>query len=219
MTNKLIFTFALIALFFSFSNLNAQKLGLRVEYGLNSIPQQSQYLLAPGKKIDYVISTKSVTASQSIGLYTSMDFGFIFFQPEVLYTTYSTTLTVESYGEGQRLVGSDGLITENFQQIDIPVYAGVKFNNIKIGAGPVFHVGENINTEVAEFDKITVKPTAIAAGMQIGLGLDLKYVNLDIKYQRDFNQSTDHIQYDNRNTGLRSSLSSLKIGLAFSISK
>ena len=203
---------------FTSLGLSAQKVGLRAEFGLQSLPQQSTYLIGSNKSVDFKISTVSVTPATSVGLYTQFDYGWMFFQPEFLYTTYSQTLSVENFSEeaGTR---PDNLYTDEYQQFDIPVYAGVKIKRVKIGVGPVFHVGRNINTELTQFEKLEIKPSTVSAGVQAGVGVDLKYFNLDIKYQRDFNQATEHIYFNESNRQLNSSLSSLRVGIAFALGK
>lgn len=217
MTNKLlILAFLFTAL--TTVNLSAQKLGIRAEYGAQSLSQESTYLISANRSIDYRIGTKSVTPSRSIGLYTKFDYGWLFFQPEFLYTTYDQTLEIESFSEEARGIGVTE-VTENFQQFDIPLYAGIQYKFIKVGAGPVFHVGQNIDSDIADFDNLEVRTTPISAGFQTGLGIDFKYFSLDLKYQRDFNQATDHIYFTDGNEALSNKLSSFRVGVAFALGK
>jgi hypothetical protein len=142
----------------------------------------------------------------------------MFFQPEVLYTTYEQTLELESYTEEASPRVSNEFV-ESFQQFDIPLYAGVKFKNVKIGVGPVFHIGQNIDSELSSFNKIELRPSTISAGIQTGVGIDFKFFSLDLKYQNDFNQATDHIYFNNYNRNLNNSVSSFRVGMAFAIGK
>lgn len=203
---------------FTTVNLSAQKVGLRAEYGIQSLSQESTFLISANRSIDYKLTTKSVSPSRSIGLYTQFDFGWLFFQPEVLYTTYEQTLEFESFSEEANPRSSNEIV-ESFQQFDIPLYAGVKYKNVKLGVGPVFHVGQNIDSDIADFTDIELRPSKVSAGIQTGIGFDLKYFNLDFKYQRDFNQATDHIYFNNYNKDLKNSISSFRVGLAFALGK
>ncbi len=217
MTNKLIFS-TLLMFIFAASNLSAQKLGLRAEYGVQGIAQQSTYLISANRSVDFKLSTVSVSPSRSIGLYTQFNYGWLFFQPEFLYTTYEQTVAVESFSE-EAVHNGEINYRESFQQFDIPVYSGVKYKALKIGVGPVFHIGENINTDLTQFENLEIRPSKISAGIQAGIGLDLKYFNIDLKYQRDFNQSTDHIVFNNGNRHLNASISSFRLGVAFALGK
>jgi len=159
MTNKILTT-AFVLFLFAVTNLSAQKLGLRAEYGFQNLPTEATYLVGPNKSVDFKLSTISVTPSRSIGLYSQFDYGWLFFQPEVLYTTYEQTLSLEAFNEEVNTRQSS-LFTERYQQFDIPVYAGVKIRGVKIGAGPVIHVGRNIDTDLTQFEKLSIKPSAM----------------------------------------------------------
>lgn len=218
MTFKNIFTFVIVS-FLAMSSIQAQnKLGLKVEYGLNNIPTQSHYLVNENNQVEHQISILGATPSQSIGLYSSFDFGYIFLQPEALYTSYSVNYQIENFNNR---VDEPSMmnVTEKIQQFDIPVYAGVRYKFLKFGAGPVFHIGETLESPFSDYESIKVKATKISAGFQAGIGVDLKYVNVDIKYQRDFNNVSDHLEYNGQPTGLKSSLSGLRIGVAFNIAR
>ncbi|MDA9774143.1 PorT family protein [Saprospiraceae bacterium] len=206
-----IFTFAILSILFA-SSINGQgRLGIKVEYGIQNLQTAQNYLISGENKVDHQISLLNTTPSQSIGLYSAFDFGYIFLQPEVLYTQYSVNYNIENFNTS-RDVPKNMTVTEKIQQFDIPVYAGVRYKFLKFGAGPVFHIGENIQSDFSNLETMKVSATKISAGLQAGIGIDLKYVNLDVKYQRDFNNVSDHLEYNGQPTGLKSSLSGLKIG-------
>ncbi len=213
-----IFTFAL-ACMMAFNTIQAQnKLGVKVEYGLNAVPTQSTFLVNEFNQVEHELSIVSATPAQSIGLYSAFDFGYIFLQPEALYTSYSMNFEIENFNS-QVDAPSTLTVTEKIQQFDIPVYAGVRYKFLKFGAGPVFHIGQHIESSFSDLGKLSVKPAQISAGFQAGIGLDLKYVNVDVKYQREFNSVTDHIEYNSQPVGIKSSLSGIRIGIAFNIAK
>ena len=217
MTTKHFLPFLAIA-FFLVNSLSAQhKLGVKVEYGLNQLSQQSKFLVGPNASIEYQLSTKDVTPTQSIGLYSYFQFGNLFVQPEALFSSYSVSYNLENFTDFRNSQNSVSPIREKIQQIDLPIYAGVRIKNVKLGAGPVFHVAETISSELSDYEHFSIAPTKLSAGMQAGIGIDLKYVILDIKYNVEFNQTSDHIQYRNNATGLKSNISGLKVGLAFAL--
>ena len=204
-------------LLFSISSLSAQqKLGLRIEYGMQHVKTQNSYLIGANNRIDYNLSIQDITPVQSIGLYAYKSFGNLFIQPEFLYSSYSVQYAIEDFTDS-RPSTSTASKSERIQQFDIPVFAGLRFNNFRIGAGPVFHIGETIESELEVIDNINIKPTKLSAGLQLGLGFDFSFFAIDIKYNREFNQLSDHIRFENQPSGLTSNINSLRLGLAFAI--
>lgn len=215
---KLISTF--FALLLVVSCLSAQsKVGAKIEYGINQISAQSKYLVSSQNNVEYQISVVDITPSQSIGLYSNFTFGYLFLQPELLYTSYSVKYQIENFTDSQNNISAISNASEKIQQLDVPVYAGILIKNFKIGAGPVFHIAESLNSELTNYENIQVNPTKLSAGFQAGIGYNFKNIALDVKYQRDFNQVSDHVLFYNNATGLKSSLQGIRIGIAFAIGK
>lgn len=216
MKNLHLLAFAAILLF-TVSSLSAQqKLGLRIEYGMQNVKTQNSYLIGANNRIDYNLSIQDITPVQSIGLYAYKSFGNLFIQPEFLYSSYSVQYAIEDFTDS-RPSTSAASKSERIQQFDIPVFAGVRFNKFRVGAGPVFHVGETIESELEAIDNINIKPTKLSAGLQLGLGFDFSFFAIDIKYNREFNQISDHIRFENQPSGLTSNINSFRLGLAFAI--
>lgn len=209
---KLIVPF--FVMLFAITSINAQqRIGVKLDYGINTIQSQNVYLINHNREIEYNLSLTNVSGSQSAGIVSIFDFGNLFLQPEFIYSSYSLEYSVENFKEF-RNSNSETTIQESIKQFDIPVYAGFKYNKFRIGAGPVFHLSESITSDISDFENIDLKPTKFSAGLQAGVGIDLNYVLLDIKYETHFNQAADHITYNNHKTGLKSNMSGLKIGLA-----
>lgn len=218
MKNLITLTFVIIALFIGLSSANAQKIGLRAEYGINSFKSESMYLLGPNKTIDYELTTADVSNSNSIGLFTSFKFGYLFLQPEVLYTQYESTFKLSSFGES-RVRLNNKVFTQRFQQVDMPIVAGVHYKRLKFGAGPVFHFGETIKTDALELENLEIKSNNFSTGYQLGVGVSFDYFDIDVKYQGAFNQANDHIIHRNAKTAAKNSTSTIKVGIAVHISK
>jgi len=125
----------------------------------------------------------------------------VYFQPEILYTTRGGILT-------------DSLNFEEnikFKNLDIPLLVGfhlldLKVFNLRFMGGPV---ASFILDKELEFDKDMVDPITDAElkdiiwGLDVGLGVDVLFLTLDVKYQFGLNNiyvpSSGQPSYDMKN--------------------
>lgn len=202
-------------MFFAFGNLNGQiDLGIRFQTGLQNQNTESTYLISAGKSVDYKLELNHISNTQSVGVYSQFNFGWLYFQPEVLYTRYDVNYMVQDFNAETDEMKS---YTENFQQIDIPVNAGLRYKNFRIGGGPIFHMIQELNSDLSDLNNLEIKTKNVSAGFQGGIGFDWKIVHFDLKYQTDFNSVGDHITFGNRATKLKTTPSSVQFGIAIAL--
>lgn len=207
------------ATMFILNSINAQqRFGVKLDYGINNLEQQSKFLIGQNNSIDYKLSVEDISGTQSIGITSIFDFGNLFLQPEFVYSSYAVKYNLENFSDRRSNV-SNTVIQESIKQFDIPVYAGLKFNRIRIGAGPVFHLKESISTSLHDYEGLSINPTKFSAGLQAGIGIDLDYIVFDVRYETQYNQVSDHIQYNNQPTGLKSNVQGIKVGVALVLGK
>ena len=208
--------FILSILFFVAYQGNAQfDLGIRFQTGLQNQQQaESIYLLGPNKSVDYKLEFQSISNTQSVGVYSQFNFGWLYFQPEVLYTRFDKQFLVEDF---KSEVSGMQVYTEEYQQFDIPINAGLRFNNFRIGGGPVFQFIQELNTELSELRNIEISPKNITAGFQGGIGFDYKVLHFDVKYQRNFASVSDHLFFASTPTKLKNTSSQIQFGVALAL--
>jgi hypothetical protein len=208
--------FILSVFFFVAYQGNAQiDLGIRFQTGLQNQQQtESTYLVGANKSVDYRLEFQNISNTQSVGAFSQINFGWLYLQPEVLYTRYDVNFLIEDFKSEK--VGS-AIYTENYQQIDIPINAGLRYNNFRIGGGPVFQLVQELNSELADLRDIELTPRNINAGFQGGIGFDWKILHFDIKYQRNFASVSDHISFGASSTKLKTTTSTLQFGIAMAL--
>ena len=207
-------TILLFVIFQITSTYGQNQLGFRFFHGINQQNTETVYLISEGKSIDYRVDLKSMSNSQSVGLFAQFNFGFLYLQPEFLYTNYSVSYQVEDY----YVDGPSSLnIEEKIQQIDLPINAGLLYKGFRLGGGPVFHFVQSINSDFNTLKNTTIDTKSIKAGFQGSLGYDWKIFHFDIRYQGDFNPISDHVYFNNSNIGLKSTPSSILLGIAMAI--
>jgi hypothetical protein len=163
--------FVIILVIFSAINLNAQDVKLGIKGGMN-------YNFS-GDLHDIVLS-ESYTAENKVGyhggLILQFDFQDLFLRTEGVYTQYETDY---------------GLYTVSSEKVDVPILLGTKFiGPIYLFAGPDFQyiMEEDFsmqNTDVA-YDDFTI-------GLNVGIGLDLGKLDLELKWDKALSGDESHI--------------------------
>lgn len=192
------------------------KLGIRFQTGISKVQSESQYLVSEGKRVDYQLTIEDVSNTRSIGFYSQFDFGYLYFQPELLYTAYNITYDVFKF-RTESANNNPAIYTEYFHQIDFPINAGIKYKNFRLGGGPVFNYLQGINSGVSKLENIEKFTRKISAGFQGSIGYDYSLFHFDIKYQSNFNTATDHLLFNNIAIKSKANPSSIIFGIALAL--
>lgn len=203
----------IVVLFFGTSIFAQGKLGVRFFNGYQFQSSESKYLIS-NNHVEYNLNLTNISNSQSVGLFSHFDFGYLFLEPEVLYTTYSVQYSGSRYDTES---SSEFSVTERVQQVDLPINAGINIKNVRIGCGPVFHVLKNNKSDLVRNSSIENISQTLTAGFQGSIGYSWKIFHADIRYQKEFNSLTDHLVYNNQKVNLSSTFSSLQFGIAVAL--
>ena len=156
MKNHVSITLLILTFMFA-ANLSfgQNKIGVRFFQGFQNQSTESKYLVSPQNTVDYKVDLGTISNSQTFGLFSQFEFGFIYLQPEFLYTSYSVSYQFEDF----QSEGGDAItnIVENRQQFDVPINAGIKFKGFRVGGGPIFHFAQEFESGLAELRSITLK--------------------------------------------------------------
>ncbi len=106
----------------------------------------------------------------------------LFIQPELVYTQLSNDVVYLPKSANPTAT------TYEFRKIDIPVLLGKKVFSVgRIFAGPTFQYV--INGDFGLSDIKNVKADGFSMGMQLGAGVDLGKLGLDIRWERAFSDT------------------------------
>jgi hypothetical protein len=134
-----------------------------------------------------------VTALDEV--YTGYHFGAIVYfgfssgyvQAELLYSQTGQDMQID--------LGTTENFESKFRTIDIPINAGIRFGPIKLGAGPVFsYLIKNDDTLGPDID-FGQKLKELTLGYQIGTGLKLGKLIIDLKYQGNLTKYGEEITF------------------------
>lgn len=117
------------------------------------------------------------------GIFAKVPLGPIFLQPEILFNSNKVTFTQDNV---------DGILTEKYQYLDIPVMAGIQLGPIKPQFGLVGHVFLDSASDL-QIEDYQEDFNSLTLGWQGGLGLEFKKILVDVKYEGNFSRFGNHI--------------------------
>ncbi len=109
------------------------------------------------------------------GLTSQLELLGLFVQPELLFSTVTNDVTVDDLMTD----GLDKIGKQRFNKVDVPIVMGVKFDKLKVGAGPVFTTVVSQRSDI--LDENTRKSATV--GYQLGAGFDFDNFNIELRYE------------------------------------
>jgi hypothetical protein len=190
----------------------ATQFGIRASIGFCTANAEDQLLLTPDNKLEYKLSFMKHSSSKAIGLFFQKKIGFIYLQPEILYR--STQVKYEMVEFLSRDY-TPHKMTETYHQLHMPLTAGMHFNNIRLGAGPVFNYSLDTDSAMSTMEHLEQKNSNWTYGFQFGMGYDYYNFSLDFKYEVAFSKIGEHIYHTNekRTFSQNPNLLTISIGL------
>ncbi|MFZ4634508.1 MAG: outer membrane beta-barrel protein [Saprospiraceae bacterium] len=113
----------------------------------------------------------------------------LFLQPEVLFNTNRTDYRVSSLALG------DLVKSESYQYLDFPLLGGFSVGPFMLHGGPVGHYFLSSSSELTDFDGYAQKFDQFTWGWLAGVGIGRGRVQLDLRYEGNFNNYGDHVQF------------------------
>lgn len=181
--------FVVIMSVFSVS-LSAQiSLGLRGGLNFTKLPSET-FTVGPAQ----ITTLPDSYTGFHIGLMGQIKLPGFFIQPELLYLATGNEFKYES-----ETAENDIFFTQRFHRIDVPVLLGWRTGPLRVGAGPVASAVINSSSNLTESDMYTDNPdfreryNSATWGYQLGVGLDLGNIALDLKYEGSLSRFNDGI--------------------------
>ena len=170
---------------------NAQlKFGIRG--GVNSANFKVKEYKNAEYKLDYASSTEIGFHFGVMGQLKVVNFVL---QPELLFSTAKTEVKFTDLGDNNAVpvIGQ-----QKFNKLDMPVIAGFKFGPLKLQAGPVATVILNSKSDLLEENGIDHAYKGATIGYQVGAGIELTSLLLDVKYEGNLSALGDGVSIGNQ---------------------
>jgi hypothetical protein len=166
---KKLFLYTLITLFSTGIVFSQFKLGARGGLSVNNIK-----IIQNDNDLHKISYEKGM--GFHFGLTSQLQISKLFIQPELLFSTSTHDVSVDDIREN----GLSEIGKQRFNKFDIPIIAGLKFdNNFKIGAGPVFSRVVSSKSDVLEEDE----RNKATMGYQLVAGFDWRKFNFEARYE------------------------------------
>ncbi len=194
--------FSIFFLMLSFGLTAQLSLGLRTNVRTASNFESTQDFFDPvtGSAQSLSVISNSGGLSYGLGLYSEMD--YLWFMGEALVRQTSTTYMVNDLTKLER---ADDEITENYTQISLPISAGYKKGNFKLGLGPVFHYNLERSTNLASVTGFVPVQKKFDKGFQFTLGYIFKdHFHIELRRDIGFDAVGDDYQFVSKDIKLKS---------------
>ena len=190
----------LLSLIIIFSvNLNAQEFswGPKLSVSSPSLKLTDVQNLGSGTETLELLEDTDPILGYQLGLFARISLMGIYIQPELLLSNTKTEIQFSDVmDENQALFDVVGEVKLN--KLDVPVLIGKRFLKIfRINAGPVFTLplGEDVRlSELSDtFEDVETNYKSATVGAQIGAGLDLSILTVDLRYEMGLQSISDGI--------------------------
>ena len=129
----------------------------------------------------------------NIGLYLLAKSKRFYIQPELIYNSNSTNYKLDTLGSASGYL--DRVFKEKYQNLDIPIMLGLRFDFLRIGVGPVGHVFLNSTSDLLDIDGYEQDFKSLTLGYQAGIGVDFWSINVDLRYEGNIDNYGDHFRF------------------------
>lgn len=124
-----------------------------------------------------------------VGLISQIQLFNFFIQPELLFSVTRNDINIYNLSSSSEAE----VIEQKRNCIDIPVLFGMKMNVLKFEVGPVVTI---LISDVSDLEKITsynMQLNRATIGFQVGAGLDVGRLAVDLKYEGNLSRIGDGI--------------------------
>ncbi len=139
-----------------------------------------------------VLKFLSAGIGYHFGVFFRFKFNDLYVQPELYFNSIRSTYSL------QRLKGLailDSIKSERYNNIGIPLMLGLKLGVLRLNGGPVCHLFVSSSSDLTKISGYSESLTTAKFGYQVGLGLDINLISLDIRHEGNLYKYGDHIEF------------------------
>jgi hypothetical protein len=131
-----------------------------------------------------VLDQSNPSIGFQLGIFARASFLGFYVQPEVLLSNSSSEISYSDLSDVENPL--DLVADVKLNKLDVPLLFGKQFSKIlRVNAGPVFTLllSQNINQPNNTAKEIETNYKDSTVGAQLGIGLDLAIVTIDLRYE------------------------------------
>jgi hypothetical protein len=135
------------------------------------------------------------------GVVADLELGPLFIRSEATFNSSKSDYLLEDNSNNNII---QTILTETYQEVDVPILAGLQVGFARLGIGPVFHFHMNSSSELLKLNSYSTNFNQTGLGYQALLGLKLGNLFVDLKYELRNDAFGSHMVWD----GVRESFDS-----------
>lgn len=116
-------------------------------------------------------------------------------QPEVIFNSNRVDYEVEELRSSGAV---RKVLSEKYQYLDIPLLLQYRIGALRLCGGPLGHVYINSTSDLLAYENYEQRFEDLTYGYQIGAGLDIWNIMLDVRYQGNFTRFGDHMYFNDQ---------------------
>lgn len=182
-------------LLISSAALSAQiRLGIRAGLVNLNVPASANTIPAGGNSPELQLDVDEAQFGIQGGFVVQIPLGEKWIiQPEVIFNSNRIDYEIEE-------LRSSGAVTkvlsEKYQYLDIPLLLHYRFGALRLCGGPLGHLYINSSSDLLAYDNYEQRFEELTYGYQLGVGLDIWNIMLDVRYQGNFVRFGDHMYFN-----------------------
>ncbi len=185
MTMRSIFSLFFLLTTLALAAQNQNNFGFKIGLGTENLDRES--VEANG----VMLAIKDARYGFHLGAFGRIRIGEKFhLQPEVLFNSSKVDYKLTELSSGT----VDKVVSESYQNLDIPLLAAWQFGFLRLGAGPVGHVHISSRSEIDD-EVPNYKPRFedFTLGYLAGLGVDIWRLTFDLRFEGNLTRFGDHM--------------------------
>lgn len=181
---------SLLTFLVSVSAAQAQvKFGFKGGLSSYDIGTDSIRVVDGGNNEVYTIKIQDARYGLHAGVVLQININGFIIQPEVVWNTNRVDFSITEANNIRTI------ISETYQYLDIPILFGTKAGPLRLNIGPVGHVFLDNTSGLLDYSGYQQDFQKMTVGFQAGLGLDFWKLFLDIRYEGNWSNFGNHINF------------------------
>ncbi len=206
---KIALVIPIVLLFSLFAEAQHQMIRYGLRAGLSSSNLDNDVFQKNGVSL----AIKEASYGYHFGLFARAHLGkHVYLQPEAVFNSNSVNFTVDDLQQGLM----NTVLKEKYQNLDIPLMLGLKLGPLRLEAGPTGHVYIASKTELDQIGGYERRFNNFTLGYQVGGGLDIWKILVDLRYEGNFTRFGDHMRIAGEEVKFSDKLSRWLLTIGFS---
>ena len=183
-----------------------------IKAGLSSYDLAKDGIIITNGNQNLEWNIKNAGYGHHFGIYTRLTVFGVFLEPSFLFNSNTVNYDIKTYGEKGVF---NTLKSEKYNNMDIPLIAGIKLGVLRFQGGVVGHFFINSISDVVDIKGYEQRFKSATYGWQAGTGLDLWKLRLDLMFEGNLDKFGDHITIGGNSYSFANSPSRLMLTMGY----